>query len=54
MAEIDVRRHLTMKLADVPPHWRVVAICLRCSHCAPLPIAHLVLDRSPQAEDDAR
>ena len=34
-----------MKLADVPPHWQITAICLRCSHCAPLPVGYLVSTR---------
>jgi hypothetical protein len=43
MADVDARgQYRTLRLSDVPKHWRITAICLRCSHCAELPIAYLV------------
>jgi hypothetical protein len=43
MADIDVRgQNWTMKLAEVPAHWQVIAICLRCSRSAVLPVRYLV------------
>jgi hypothetical protein len=46
MVDIDGRgQHRGMKLADLPPHWQISAICLRCSHCAPLPVSYLVSTR---------
>ena len=46
MVDVDGRgQNRDMKLADVPPHWRISAICLRCSHCGTLPVAYLVSTR---------